>query len=77
MTVDEDQLSFDEAAGWLGVSRSTLYRWLDLLPDFPRPHRPTGSRNWRFRLDELVEWKRTSEERRERREQGEVTDAEE
>lgn len=47
-------LSVDEIAGYLGVKRDTVYKWID------RKHTPAHKvgRLWKFRKEEVDQWVR-------------------
>jgi predicted DNA-binding transcriptional regulator AlpA len=47
-------VSIDTICTLIGINRRTLYRWLLLFPDFPRPIR--FGRLIRFRLHEVNQW---------------------
>lgn len=44
------------AAKFLGIGRSTLYKWAKERPGFPQPIK-LGTRTTVFRLDELAAWR--------------------
>ena len=52
--MDDRWLSVDEIASHLGVSRDTVYRWID-TQDMPA-HKV--GRLWKFRKDEVDSWVR-------------------
>ncbi len=45
-----------QAADLLGVGRATVWRWVKLRPDFPRP-RNLSARCTVFDMDELIKWR--------------------
>ena len=53
--VDDRWLSEDEIAGYLGVKRDTVYKWIDRKQ---MPAHKVG-RLWKFRRDEVDEWVRS------------------
>jgi excisionase family DNA binding protein len=55
-TMEDRWLSVDEIAGHLGVSRDTVYRWIDHRG---LPAHKVG-RLWKFKKDEIDEWVRAS-----------------
>jgi prophage regulatory protein len=44
------------AAEFLGIGRSTLYKWAKERPEFPQPIK-LGTRTTVFKLDELIAWR--------------------
>jgi excisionase family DNA binding protein len=52
--VEDRWLSVDEIAGYLGVKRDTVYKWID------RKHMPAHKvgRLWKFRKEEVDRWVR-------------------
>jgi excisionase family DNA binding protein len=53
--MEDRWLSVDEIAAHLGVSRDTVYRWID---NRGLPAHKVG-RLWKFKKDEIDEWVRT------------------
>jgi predicted DNA-binding transcriptional regulator AlpA len=51
-TVRAEFLSIDEAAAWIGLSRSTLYRQLDEMP----PRVQLSKRRLAFRRADIEAW---------------------
>lgn len=51
-TMDDRWLSVDEIASHLGVSKDTVYRWIDTRK---MPAHKVG-RLWKFRKDEVDAW---------------------
>jgi excisionase family DNA binding protein len=53
--MDERWLSLAEIAAYLGVSKDTVYRWLDLR------HMPAHKvgRQWKFKAAEVDDWVRS------------------
>jgi prophage regulatory protein len=51
-----DSLRPNGAAKFLGIGRSTLYKWAKERPEFPQPIK-LGTRTTVFRLDELAAWR--------------------
>ena len=45
-----------QAAELLGVGRATVFRWMKMRPDFPKP-RNLSSRCTVFDMDELIQWR--------------------
>jgi excisionase family DNA binding protein len=52
--IEDRWLSVDEIAGYLGVKRDTVYKWID------RKHMPAHKvgRLWKFRKEEVDQWVR-------------------
>lgn len=53
--MDDRWLSVDEICAHLGISRDTIYKWID-RKDMPA-HRV--GRLWKFKKDEVDDWVRT------------------
>ena len=53
--VEDRWLSVDEIAGYLGVKRDTVYKWID------RKNMPAHKvgRLWKYRKDEIDQWVRS------------------
>lgn len=53
--VEDRWLSVDEIAGYLGVKRDTVYKWID------RKNMPAHKvgRLWKFRKEEIDQWVRS------------------
>lgn len=56
---NESWVSLDEIAQHLGVSRDTVYRWID---DRGMPAHKVG-RLWKFKVSEVDEWVRAGKAR--------------
>lgn len=56
---NEPWVSLDEIAGHLGVSRDTIYRWID---DREMPAHKVG-RLWKIKISEVDEWVRAGKAR--------------
>lgn len=52
--VDDRWFSVDEIAGYLGVKRDTVYKWIDRKQ---MPAHKVG-RLWKFRKEEIDQWVR-------------------
>jgi excisionase family DNA binding protein len=52
MPMDDRWLSVEDICTYLGVSRDTVYKWIDRM-DMPA-HR--AGRLWKFKKDEVDEW---------------------
>ena len=66
-TKPEDRwLSVEEIAGYLGVKRDTVYKWIDRKK---MPAHKVGSL-WKFKKEEIDEWVRSGEARDRRAELG-------
>ncbi|MET0063032.1 MAG: helix-turn-helix domain-containing protein [Candidatus Thiodiazotropha endolucinida] len=52
--VEDRWLSVDEIAGYLGIKRDTVYKWIDRKQ---MPAHKVG-RLWKFRKDEVDQWVR-------------------
>lgn len=57
--MEERWLSVDEIAAYLGVSRETVYRWIDAK------HLPAHriGKFWRFKASEVDAWAKTEDKR--------------
>lgn len=53
--IENRWLSVDEIAGYLGVKRETVYKWIE------RKNMPAHKvgRLWKFKLDEVDQWVRS------------------
>lgn len=60
MTEAERWLSVEEIAGHLGVSKETIYRWLEKDRNRRIPANRIG-RLWKFKASEVDEWIRRGE----------------
>ncbi len=63
---NEPWVSLDDTAQHLGVSRDTIYRWID---DRSMPAHKVG-RLWKFKISEVDEWVRTGENDDTRKDEG-------
>jgi len=59
MNSNEPWVSLDEIAGHLGVSRDTVYRWIE---NKGMPAHKLG-RLWKFQVSEMNEWVRAGKAR--------------
>jgi len=55
ISIDDRWLSVDEIAGYLGIKRDTVYKWID---EKAMPSHRVG-RYWKFRKDEIDMWVRS------------------
>lgn len=54
-TIENRWLSVDEIAGYLGIKRDTVYKWIE------RKNMPAHKvgRLWKFKVDEVDQWVRS------------------
>lgn len=57
--ISDRWLSVDEIAGYLGIKRDTVYKWIERKK---MPAHKVGSL-WKFKRDEIDEWVRSGEAR--------------